>query len=473
MKKILSLVLVLCMLAASCVFLASCSKVSAKKVEADPQATLSEAIQNTSNNFFTDDANAGKVLNDALKSGAFTVSFESADLMGGDLTKISETIYVDSENQKYVSDTNVTYGGEDLSARIFLDKNGLMLNSEAILGSNKTLAVNLATFADKFDESALVELFGLDEETVGTVNEVVATLKTALEKSAQTNEESAKALANEYLALLKQNIAEEKLENADGKKVKHVVVTYTLNNETVKAFAEKAMAQMDLGDELNTEAKASLDEMIKEMNETVAIDLSVKLYINTKTNAVTKIAVSGTVTDKEDNTAATVAGEIAFSDTEIKLTANVSGIEDPITAEVKLTKEEADGTVTYKLTVNGSSGSVSVNVLNASYSYTKSSGAIVLSADIINEDNKRTSATLNGKLTVTSDEASLEFTSLKLDEETLNFKLLISAKKVSEIPATPTDAKDIVTMTQGEWVDVMNEFQNSKLGKMIFGTGSY
>ena len=116
MKKILSLLLVLCMIATSCVLFSSCAKVSTKDVEKDPQATLSEAIQNTSASFFTDEANANKVINEALKSGSISVLFESPDLLGGMITKISETIYLDGTNQKFVSDTNVTMNSSSKSA---------------------------------------------------------------------------------------------------------------------------------------------------------------------------------------------------------------------------------------------------------------------------------------------------------------------------------------------------------------------
>lgn len=465
MKKILSLLLVLCMIITSCVLFSSCAKVSTKDVEKDPQATLSEAIQNTSASFFTDETNANKVIDEALKSGSISVLFESPDLLGGLITKIGETIYFDGTNQKYVSDTNVTMNGEDMNARIFLDKNGVILNSSAVLGSDKSYALNFATLIDQLDESVLAQMAGLNEEALKSVTDAVTMIKDSFDQAAEENTEESKKLINDYLALLSQTVAQEKLENADGKNEKYVVATYVLNNTTVKAIAEKAIADTDLDETAKTEAKADIEETLAN----VTLDLSVKLYIHQKENQVSKVTVSGTVLDKETNETATVSAEITFSATEIKLTASVTGVEEPMSATVKLTKEDSKESVTYKISVDGSQGSVSVNLFNAAYTYTKADGAIVLSADVYSEEGERSKFELTGKVTVTDTEASLEFNSLKMDDVTVTFKLVISAKKGGEIPATPTDAKDIVTMTQADWMTFMTEFQNSKVGKLIFG----
>lgn len=464
MKKILSLVLVIAMLATSCLFFASCSKVSTKKLEKDPQAVLSEALENTSNSFFSDNSDAGKVLDAAMKKGAFTITFESADLMG-DVTKISETLYVNDETAKVVSDTAVTYDGKDLNARIFMDQNGVMFNSQSVLGSNKTLAVNYATFADQLQTSALAEMMQLDEATAASLKSSFNTIKTALANAATVDEEAAEKLANEYLAILNQAIAEEKLENAEGKSVKCVTASYTLNNQTLKAYMDKAAAQAGIAGEMKT----TYDEGFAAINEMVDINLSAKLYINKKNNEIIKITFGGTVLDKEESTTVTVAADVALSETEIKTTLSVTGGETPMSAELKLTKEEAKDAVTYKLAVTVSEGSVAVNYLNASYTHNEKTGAIVLSADVYEDENTRTSVQLDGKLTVTDTEATLEFTSLKMGDVTVSFKLVLSAKKDVEMPAAPADAKDIVTMTKGEWVDVVEELQQSTLGQLIFG----
>lgn len=465
MKRILSLTLVLCMLVTVCLAFSSCfNKVSMKKVEEDPQATLNDAIQNTGNSFFTDESNAGKVFKEALKCGAFTVSFESEDLMGGDITKIGETVYVDSENKKIVSDTNVTYQDQDLNARIFFDKNGVMLNSEAVFGSQKTYAINFASLAYNLDGSAFAELLAsmdVDEEMMASLKEAFTTLKNAMAK-ADVSEEEAKARVDAYLVALNQTVSEEKIENSKGKETKHVVVAYTLNNQTLKALID----QIAKDTELDAEMKAELESAFE---ESVAINVSLKLYINAKTNSLTKVTLEGTLTDKGNNETVTVSANLSFSDTEIKLTFRATGMDEPISAEITLTKEDSKDSVVYRLAIDGSQGSVTVHLFNATYTYTKSSGNFALKADVYADENDRTELTVEGNIKVTEKEATMEINKLVTKDATVNFKLIISAKQISEIPAAPTDAKDIVSMTQGEWVDMINEFQQSTVGKLIFG----
>ena len=466
MKKILSLVLVLCMLVTSCVLFSSCAKVNTKDIEKNPQATLNEAFENMSSDFFTDDADMGKVIKKALESGAVTLSFESEDLMGGMLTKISETVYMNEKDKKIVSDTAVTMGGEELAARIFFDKSGIAINSEAILGSNKTLAIKLATLSEKLENSFLATMMELEAEDMAEVKDTIEQIKIAYESGFEEDKKEAEKFANELYKLLGQTVSTETVELPDGKKVKCAVASYSITNDTLEAFLKKAYEKYAPDD---ADADEAVGEMLASLDEAIELNVTAKVYINQKTNKVVKMGIGGSVTAKEVDETATLALDLLFTDKEITVSLDVTDIEEPVSIDAKLTKEEADGTVTYKLSVDATSGSVTVNGINASYSYTKKTGDIALNLDIYNDGDERIAIELKGKITVTKDEAKIEFTSLKFADTTVAFKLTVGFKATAEIPEVPTDAKDVMDLTEEDWTEIMTEFQGSKLGSLIFG----
>ena len=463
MKKLLSIILVLSMLLTSCILLASCGDVRAKDVEKDAYTTISAAMQNTSESFFANDAKAEKALEKALKCGALSFSFESDELMGGDLTKIGETLYVDTKNEKLVSDVSVIYDGKTLGALIYLDENGLKLKSESVFGSDKALALNISTLKEKLKGSTLAELIGLDDETADQLIEVFNNLEAELEADSEENLEKAKEFYNEILALCNQTVAEEKIE-----KTKYVVVTYTINNEALKAIIGKYAEFVGeyYPEEMTAEMKAELDKSIEELDAMVDVVLNAKLYINRKANAISKIAIDGTITSEGDEKGE-IAAEINFSETEIKATASISiPNEESMSAEVLITKEEKDGNVTYSLSADAKTGSVSIDLVKASYTYEKN-GNITLKADIYNDVYDRAKIELKGNMAVTKDEVKLEFNSLTFGEEALTFKATFSAKAMSEIPAAPSDAKDVIELTEEDWMEIVEGIQNSELGKII------
>lgn len=463
MKKILSIILVLSMLLTSCLLLISCSKVSVKDVEKDAYTTISAAMQNTSESFFEKNADAEKALEKALKCGAFTLSFESDELMGGDLTKISETFYVDSKNEKFVSDTSVTYNGKALCALLFLDEAGLKLKSQSILGSDKALAINVSSIKENLKGSTLAEILGLTDEDVAEIIEVINNIESELKSNSEENLEKAKEFYNELYALCGQTVTEEKIE-----KDKYVVVTYTINNEAIKAIINKYVEFMSeyYPEDMTEDLEEEIDAAIAEIDETVDVAINAKLYINRKANEITKITFDGSFTSFS-NEKAEINAEISFSETEIKATASASlPSEESMSAEMLIQKEKKDGNTTYTLSIDAKTGSVQIDLLNASYTSAKD-GSITVKADIYSDVYDRMTFELKGKLTSAKNEMNLEFSSLKLNDETYTFKATFSAKAMSEIIASPSDAKDVMELTEDEWMEIAEEIQNSELGKII------
>lgn len=471
MKKLLSLLLVVTMIT-GCLFFASCSskKVSVKDFEKDPQAALNEALQNTNNAFFADDAKTKDIIEDATEKGSLTISFECADLADV-FNNVTETLYMDSENGKIVSDTTVKIGGEELFARIFLDKNGLAANGESILGNNDTLLVNLATLTEKFGASAMVELFDIPAEALPQVEEALdATKKAYDELFDMVDGEAANEIANKVYAAMNATYTTE-----DGT----IVVTYTLNNATIKALAklvmDEAMAMVPDMEDVSLELEdmeAQLEASMEQLDEMMTLSFTEKLYINQKSNKVEKMTIEGSAAPKEEGEEpVTVSLTALYTDTKNSVDLTMTADDETVTAKAEFTKTEADGKVTYKLTTDVTAEGETRNMINVSYTYNKDNGEFALAADVFTEDGAdRMAAELTGKITTTKDSATYEFNSVKVGTETVTFKLSLTFKALDSIPEIPADAKDVTTLTKGDWVDLVESIQNSDLGKLITGS---
>ena len=491
MKKILSLVLTLCIILMSCALLSSCSgkSVKAKDVEKDAAAVLSDVLENTGNQFFTDDAKLSDIIEKSAKGGSFSVIFESESLLG-DISSINETIYMNGKDKEFVSDTVVKYDGQDLAARIFLDKTGLLFNSNAILGSDKTLALNFATLTEKFSDSVLADMLYIPEESRAEVEEMLEILKGEYEKFfSEDMAEQGLAKMNEFLALLKQSVTEAKVSTPDGEK-KCVVVSYVINNETITDYINKAIDEnydtiVSANPESAETMREDIDEALKQMNETVQIDLRLDLNINKKAGVLASVVLSGDckVTDEytEESENYTVNASAVFGDTKIAFDLDMACGAEAVGGEFVITKSEADGVITYDAAVSAyetdEDGKTNTQTpFSLKYAYTKDTGAFTLTVTTEEQtyvfgepvgDPVKTTIKLGGIVKVEKDSAHIEFNTVSFEDFSISFRLAFIFNKNADIPARPTDAIDVVNMTEEQFAEIMTEFSESPLGKII------
>ena len=117
---------------------------------------------------------------------------------------------MNEKDQKFVSDTLVNYDGEDLTARILVDKNGIIVNSESVIGSNTSYGLFPATLAQKFTSSEFAKVMGLtDEESIAQVNEILTSVADAYKKTFENDEKDATELANKLLAAMDMTVSEQ------------------------------------------------------------------------------------------------------------------------------------------------------------------------------------------------------------------------------------------------------------------------
>lgn len=444
MKKFLTIALSL-MLLISCMVLASCDDevvetgLEAKDIEENAYAALTQVMGNATGEFMGTNTGVQSTLNSALNKGSVSVSFESDDLMGGAITKVGSTTYIDKAGNKLVENATVVYNGEELGVNLFVDKNGITASGKDVFGSDAAYLLNLATFVENIETSVLGSMMGIpeDEAELSELKEQLNQIKSAYENALNSYLGDTEKLYNELYEIYKLTVTEEQI---DGKTM--LVVTCTIDEVSFKAAVTKMMGEVEGIEEINP------DELL----EGIEIDAVSKIYIDKDAEKATKVTLDFEYTQKGEDAevveAATIKMETVFGDKEISVKCDVTENEETTKAEMKLTKA-VDGTkTTYNAVVSVAEGSVSVEMLNASYTYDSSNGDIVLSAVANMNEEETYSFELNGKLTMTDKKVTLEFTSIKKDSVTVEFKAQISLEALEQIPTAPSDAKDISTLTE-------------------------
>ena len=486
MKKIWITALLLCTLLTCCVLMSACGKgISEKDLKKDTIAVLNQTYENTIGEFFKDESGFDKVMESAMNKGSFNITVASDELMGGTLTKINETIYVDAKGSAFVSDTLVTVGGEDLSARIYGNNDALVLSSPSILGSDTAYALNFKTISEKFKDSALAKMMEISDEDMANVTAVINGLTASLSKVDAEQTEETEKFIKELSTLAKQTVSTE-TETVEDKEVKYLVVTYTINNEVVKAIVDKFVTEMGLSEILDEKEMTEFQDAIKKLDDMAEIDLSYKIYMDGKSEKIVKITMGGKIAVKGDDAADKqefeVDATVLYSDVEISMNVKVKTPDETATLKLAILKEQTEAVTTYTLTANVGASGVTMDLLTATYSYDKKTGDITIegklgdmfAAMLDYVDDLKLTVRMNCQ--VKKDEAILKLVSVKVGPIDISFEdaneVSITVKAGVEVPAIPTDAKDIMDLTEDDWTKLGESIMTGKLGEIIGSIGS-
>ena len=465
MRKLLSFTLAFCLLLSAFVCMTSCDKVSEKKMEKDPISVLSNAMESSTSQFFADTANVGPTVAKAMKNGSLSISLEAELLEEFNVGKITETLYMNQKDKKYVSDTLVNFNGEDLTARIFLDDKGLVINSQAVLGSDLSYAISPATLAEKFAGSSLAKSIGVtDKETVDQVNEVLSSVADAYKKMFESNKKDAKELENKLLDILNITVSEQALPVEGATSADCVVASCNFTNETYEAYLRLIMDEIKLD---NEELSASLDEAMDSMMDEMDIDLKINVFVSKKTGLCEMITIKGSFSEDSMEAPVEIDASVTFSKTAIKVSAQVTADGEVVTVAADLTKEESKDGVTYQLVAKAKQSGTSIILADLTAAYTKGSGDFTITADIpelIEED-----VVVKGKIVSDKNSATVSINSIKYDNVEVELKLDMTFNATAKIPETPANVKDVVDLTDKDIEKLMEDFQSSKLGALIFG----
>ncbi len=497
MKKILSMLLVLCMLASSCLFFVSCSGgLDAKKAGKDPLGTIVTAFDNSLSAFFTDDAGASKVLEKAAKKGSYDITLSSDKWMGEDLTKIREVVYVDAKNNALVSDTYVTYDGIKYNATVWADKTGIALKSESLFGNDDTLRLVFETFIKEFENSDLFDIIQTESEMEGEdaekpadeladelINVITGVRGIFDEKNAIMSEKEMKALTLDICRILDQSITTTEKADMNSEMKTHIAIEYTLNNDNLAelckllldtAEEKKLMADQTEFEEMKRAVNSALDMIDKNLE----LDAEVTFYINADAFTMTSADVDVQMTfldGAEVNGEMDLKMELLFSKNQILVSGEVGYDKMDYGIELIIAKEKAGDTTTYDMDATLTSGNIKMNLLDAQYTYNKKTFEMECKGKVSLGALESTDFSMTAEYKASKTEVSFELKSFEISnkrEELFKLgrgdELSIVIQPLNEIPAVDDRAEDIMDMSARDWNKLVEGIQNSQLGKLLF-----
>ena len=475
MKRFLSLILALCLITTGMLSLSACGHVTKRDLTKDPYTTLNSALQNTLSAFFTDDAGIGKILEKAQKKGSMGVALKSEELLSTPLS-LSTTIYTDAKKDLLMADVDLDYLGKDISAFLWSDKDGVGLKSESLLGTTDALRLNYASFEEKFEDSGLYKLLGMDGAVAGSPLSILKQAMETMQTSTKKLEDEGRDLVNRVFEALDQSVAKENVTTADGKEVSHLVTTLSLTDANLRAVCEIIKEELNAEESFTSEEKESwsnqLDEIADELDEEMDLNITLKIYVLPKKNRITKITLEGKLTSsfgvtdalpfgEGNNTSTTVElnASLDFSATEIALDVDMVMDGRDVSFDVAIVKDSSKKSVTYELSATAGLLSVTVDLLNATFTYEKSTGDITLELDVMQTESSRNKITVGANLKVEKNAFALSLSSAKLGNKTINFGkqnvISITVKALDTLPSIPNKSKDVMNLTENEWMEII------------------
>lgn len=481
MKKILSVLLVACLLITSCLMFTSCaSKVSVKDVEKNTYETLNTAVDQFTTNFFGDDAGIDATVEKAMKNGSISFTFDSEDVLSGSgLKSVKGTIFTDEANKKSVMDLSVQTDSDTIDARLFVNKDGILISSNDFL-NGAAYGIYPQKLVDNFNGSSLAQMMGISaedaKEMVALFEEFAKSYKDAYEKA----EQLAKDNTDKITEILKQKVESEKIEIED-KKIDCVKIVYTIDNKTIEDLfdfvLDEAKAMLEGVEGFNaTDVDAQFKEAIDQLNKNADIDIEAVLYLDKKTGSLAKAVLDGSI--EAEGQKLQIDGEMVFGEKNITIEGDLKLDGEKLGGfEAEIEKTTKGDDITYDMDFSVSSGNVTVDVFTATYEYNKSSGDFKLSVALAKEltdSDEKMKLDLTGNITKNENYASIAFDKLSFAGDTIDIGFKIEYDVAATIPAEPSNVKDVLDLTQADVEKIMEDFTNSKLGKMIADMmGSY
>ncbi len=492
MKKILSVLLVLCMLALVAISFSACGKVDEKKATKDPGGVLTTAFDTALSSFFSDGTDLKKIQEKASEKGSYHLILASDNLGDGKLYEIDETLYIDRKGEAFVSESKVTSAGTVYRASIWGDKESLALKSESLFGNKDTLYINFNSFLKNFEESDLRAALGVDEETTQYILEIAAHLVQVLDGTDPIIPvDHRKDLMDDLYEILGQTIAEKDIAIGDGKKADHIILSYTIDNDTIAAlfdFCADVIRDYELpGDEDIEEYVAMTDELVDALNASGKLEIACAFYINARSGAMAQTDVeitftptattSAYTTDVEDESdVVDLAFTMIFGEDRLTLegTLDADGSSYQITAEA--TKKTKSGKTTYTFVADAQRGNVRIDLLEMTCNFDEKKGAIEMTGFVAVDEYDRMTIDMAATCETSKTEYVLSLESLLIrngKEDVFDFKksrnneVSLTVSVIENLPERDVDAEDIMDMTTADWSQLISDMEKSDIGKLL------
>jgi len=519
-KKILSIVLVLCMLGMGCVSFTSCGDGSQLKVE-DLQNSekqmeiLADGADQTIGEFF----GFGDVSNalEGMNAGAVTVIVDNAMLTSSmGLGESSATVYFDSNGgllKSLALEINALLGEQELGGILSLDKNDIAISSETLLGSDTAYKLNLSNLSQNFANSYLMEFASSYQGGAMVWSALATILECSWDMVFPNDSENSMFYAIWNPEVLQNFDPAVKAEQINGKDM--ITVVYTINNETIASYlryyvdcipeeaAETILTELNLIsgfigempgetlDGLYDMWKEDMEQEIASLNENAVVDVTMSVSVEADGGALTAAKVEGSVVPAatlELKDEFNFEADFSISATEIALNADIEAkVSDRWTqtlsthaygASVKLTREENDGVITINGDVDASMEQPGTTKMEFSdlgsmtITYDTKSGDFDLNAGLNLESLsiQNGSVSLEGNLSVKNGKVSLGVESVGaggLVFEDVGVTVVIDPN--AKVPAIAENATDLLSMSLEEIGALMGDIEKSPLNNLLGG----
>ncbi len=466
MKKIISILLVACMAISGCMIFSSCSRASVNDFEKNPNEAMADAMSNTFSKFFEDNLGISDALDKISDKFSVDVAFKLDDekILEKPIS-LNATLYSDMKERNNVIDASVKFDDEKYSARLYTEPSKFAFESESILGNKDVLMIDTKSFVDKFEDSAIVKMAGLEQEEIDAVVSALEAFNKYADMDGKEMSEDTSAKLDEIYYSLRQTVEKDKVENVDGKEEKCIVMTYTIDEDTIADVMEYLQDEFFGDVDIPQEVKDELQDALDELNE-LNIDIKAKLYVSQKTNTLIKATLDGDLEGTE------IEGELTVSESAIEVSVEVV---DEGKFVVEIEKEKNGDEIKYAVSAKLKTESFDASIVKADITMNKS-GEFEISAsifDFIDGDmNDRIKVKLSGNASADKNSATFEFDKLSITagdiKETYKFDFSLKITADAEVPEIPSDAKDVVDLSQEEWEKLVEDIQNSDLVS-IFG----
>ncbi len=479
MKKIFSLLVALLLLVGAVFALASCGDLSVDEVTKEPHTVLTQAFQQTSAEFFTDDADVGDIVADAIAKGSTTVSFKGTEALGmltpmlADI-EVTGVAYSDVKNDRYALEVLVDVGeGEPIEAVLFIDEDGIVLDAPDIVGADKAYGIGFDGIADKVADSKLVEFFGgIEADDLEDVKEVLNTVEEEYKKLFEADKEAANEFILEIYNALK-FVATEGSVTVGEDEVEVIALNLEFTDKTLEAVCDAIVDRYVSDEKEALEAKAEIDKMISDITSQYNIDLSVVVNVDKATKKLANVVVAGSIEPVQSNDMG-VELDASLAITKEKLTvegsAQVSraGVKTGYGFALEGTKTVDEKKAKYEFALDLSTTDAEGKTVNyndmfkLAFNYDMETGAYSLEADVSD-----TKLSLSGKIVKDDKSVAISITKVGMGVE-IPVDLSITFEAGAEMPEKP-EAKDLLELTEEEVNTLIEDFQTSKIGSLIFG----
>lgn len=439
-------------------------RLDAETLKQEPYTALKQTLQNTLNLYFSDLAQSGSIAIEQLRHGAVSAVLSSKTLLG-DISEIGATVYADRSNLAYAADVQVVLNGQRLATFAFLNPNGLYINGEDLLGSEKTLGFEFSKWKELFSGSAFASwLEDRDSAVVSWISEYAVELEQQYRRLSEYDSEQAIRLLQTIGELCNRDVFVPI--GTDGTSdEEQLAVSYTVDAETVSAVLHTLTEAFGIDENVQTVLFRQAEELLTRFDPLV----SVTLILDSETCTFRSCSASVELTDRNDGTQMLCSGEIQCSDGQIDTTLTLEEGSMRYFLNAPLTVTNEDGILSYRLQVVGGRNNLEIQLAEVVYSYAKASQTVLLSAEVSTGVNTSFSGSLVGNISHDDGNVTLMFHSFRSNGKEIPLMLTISFLNDATVPSVPDHPTDLTTMTKADLEAIVQELKSSVLGTLLFG----